>query len=207
MSDDRPAGPRRYVPVPGLVDLDAVDDDGPAPLTDAPGPADESAPAEAQPAEAEPAEGGPAEGGPAEGGPAEGGPGDRAHGAAPDAGAPALVPPSSAPLDDDPDQPPAGEGVRHDAGEEPTATNPPTAPHGPITDQRATEKAAAGPLVPAPVVESAREAARGRGRELVQLVVRYGRQHVPASDRPPPAPDTGPPRMVGRVGQLIPTCA
>ena len=61
------------------------------------------------------------------------------------------------------------------------------------------------PLAPSPaVVETAREATRSRGREFVQLVVKYGKEHVPMAPHKPSVPDTGPPRMVGRVGQLIP---
>ena len=172
---DRPTGPLRYVPVPGVIDLDALDDEGEPP-------SDDAAPGAGRPlAEPSPVESGPAEdaGGAPETPAANAGrqsgetAGDRLAGGTGSGPAPALVgidghPPS-------------------DGGEAP----PPPA-------GRSTA------LVPAPVVESAREAARGRGRELVQLVLRYGRQHVPASERRPAAPDTGPPRMVGRVGQLIP---
>ena len=63
----------------------------------------------------------------------------------------------------------------------------------------------AAPLVPpAEVMETARAATRDRGRELVQLVVKYGKEHVPVTEPKAAVPDTGPPRMVGRVGQLIP---
>ncbi|WP_412060894.1 DUF445 domain-containing protein [Rubrivirga sp. IMCC45206] len=62
----------------------------------------------------------------------------------------------------------------------------------------------AGPLVPSPVVETAKSVTKDRGRELVQLVVRYGKDHLPPETPREPVPDTGPPRMVGRVGQLIP---
>jgi uncharacterized membrane-anchored protein YjiN (DUF445 family) len=53
-------------------------------------------------------------------------------------------------------------------------------------------------------VDSAKEATRSRGRDLVALVVRYGRAHLPEREASAAAPDTGPPRMVGRIGQLIP---
>ncbi|MFN3596027.1 MAG: DUF445 domain-containing protein [Rubricoccaceae bacterium] len=59
-------------------------------------------------------------------------------------------------------------------------------------------------LDPAELAAAARHASRHRGRQLLALVLRYGRAHLP-----PPAPrtapsDDGPPRLVGRVGQIIP---
>ena len=54
------------------------------------------------------------------------------------------------------------------------------------------------------MVDTAKEAARSRGRELVALVVRYGKAHLP--DTPPRAPhvDAGPPRLAGRLGTILP---
>ena len=180
MPDDRSPGPRRYVPVPGLVDLDAIDGT----------------------IEDEPADG-PASAGAVPGGVAspagEPSPVDDPTAVGPDPDEqPDLIEQetSGADLPDDPPAAPlAADAAEGETEEEPTVlADAEPVPLGP----------ASRALVPVPVVESAREAARGRGRELVQLVLRYGRQHVPASDRPPPAPDAGPPRMVGRVGQLIP---
>lgn len=59
-------------------------------------------------------------------------------------------------------------------------------------------------MPPRAVVDSAREATRSRGREFVQLLLRYGRAHLPTSEPRPTAPDAGPPRMVGRIGKVIP---
>jgi hypothetical protein len=53
-------------------------------------------------------------------------------------------------------------------------------------------------------LDSAREATRSRGREFFSLLVRYGKQEIPAPVPRPPAADTGPPRLVGRIGQVIP---
>ena len=198
MSDDRPPGPRRYVPVPGLVDLDAVADD-PAPLAAGPERPDARAPTDAPDAPPPPlaaadrATDPPLAVGPVAEPPAGGDdPDASASGPAPDADG------VSAPLADG-ERPPTGvsDGARPE-----TDVRPPLEETRPITEHE--DPAASGALVPAPVVETAREAARGRGRELAQLVLRYGRQHVPASERTAPAPDDGPPRMVGRVGQLIP---
>ena len=154
MSDDRTPGPRKYVPVPGLVDLDDIGD-----TRDAPDPSElPDPPPLAGAASATEAEAG-------------------------TAGADAIEPlPIAA-------EPQPAQEVEPAPSE---ATEPePTRP-------------ASAALVPAPVVESAREAARGRGRELVQLVMKYGKAHVPERAQRDQAPDTGPPRMVGRIGQLIP---
>ena len=188
---DRPPGPRRYVPVPGVVDLDALDED-PPPATAPPLAAPPVAPDDAGPDATEPDA---AEPGAAEPGTPE--PGDvPTHEAEPVAATPTRQPDEALAGDVGADGGAEGDGFSGatDARDAPPAEagGPPPAP--------GTGRS----LVPAPVVESAREAARGRGRELVQLVLRYGRRHVPVSERPPPAPDAGPPRMVGRVGQLIP---
>ncbi len=63
------------------------------------------------------------------------------------------------------------------------------------------------PVPPPEIVETAREATRNGGRELVQLVVRYGKAHLPETAGKEPYVDAGPPRMVGRIGQLIPILA
>ena len=56
----------------------------------------------------------------------------------------------------------------------------------------------------AEVVATAKEATASRGRELAQLVVTYGKAHLPETPERVIVPDAGPPRMVGRIGQLIP---
>ena len=152
MPDDRRP---RFVPVPGVVDLDALDDEP-----------------------------------------------------APDAAEPTAPPPEHGP--DAAPSAPLGTDLQTDESEPapPAAVqSPDSLEPAPVDDAAPVDAAppvASTALVPVPVVESAREAARGRGRELVQLVLRYGRAHVPESPRRDVAPDTGPPRMVGRVGQLIP---
>ena len=171
MPDDRPLGPRRYVPVPGVVDLDAITDepaDRPPLVRAAPEgvapPRDEAPGSDRDDADRQPAE-------------ALAESTDETHAPEPRAGVSEMDDPDDG---SPPDRPPAAD------------------------DDAPAEPGAKTALVPVPVMETAREAARGSGRELVQLVLRYGRQHVPASERQPPAPDAGPPRMVGRVGQLIP---
>ena len=200
MPDDKPSGPRRYVPVPGVIDLDAVEDanfaeafgedgaldaapDEPSGFPDAPD-APPPPPPPAPTPEPEPTPSG-----------------------FPDT--PDAPPPQEPPL-------PPGEG----RGEGPTDAPAPLAEPAasPPTRAAADRPADAPPARPEPgrppdplplapprdVVDSAKEATRSRGRELVGLVVQYGRAHVPERPAPAPRPDAGPPRMVGRIGQLIP---
>ena len=171
MSENRPSGPRRYVPVPGIIDLDALDDDeGADPSEDtASGFSDDP---DAPPPASEPVE------------PAA--PPDEDPGGFPDE---PLAPPPAQP---DPFSPTPL--VAPDPG---GAAAPSDAP----TDAGGMGRAL---VAPRDVVDSAKEATRSRGREFVQLVLRYGRAHVPRGDAAPPRPDTGPPRMVGRIGQVIP---
>ncbi|MGB3541504.1 DUF445 family protein [Rubrivirga sp.] len=223
---DRPSGPRRITPVPGLLDIDAIEDANLAEAfgEDAPDrnetPRDDDALADALGLEddfdvaatsARATVGiGPA-GEPVsdlEGEPvpdlevapepeSSGTPGDPA----------ALLPPAD--LDAETlEAPPLETPVLEDAAveTEPVAeadleVDPP-AP----TDLESRQAGAAntGLVPPAEVMETAKAATKDRGRELVQLVVKYGKEHVPETPPKPAMPDTGPPRMVGRVGQLIP---
>ena len=182
MSDSWPKGPRRFVPVPGVISLDDLEPDD----------LDAAARADAE----EPTSGFPDN--------------------------PAAPPPPSEPLrpdeadappDEDlegfPDGPPRPGGeplAPPPATPDPFSPAPPVAPDPARPDLGAGRPGGAGRALVAPrdVVDSAKEATRSRGREFVQLVLRYGRAHVPRSDAAPPQPDAGPPRMVGRIGQAIP---
>ncbi len=193
MPDSDLPGPRRYVPVPGLLDLDAVEDanvdeafredvdrpdvDRPEDVVDPFGlpdppplatpPADASASGEPDPPPQEPP--------------------------APDTPtAPAPAPPSA------PGEPPTTA-----PDDEPPGPTPPPEPGDPAAARRPPAPSTAL-VAPRAVVDSAKAATRSRGRELVQLLLRYGRAHVPRTEPRAPAPDTGPPRMVGRLGQIIP---
>ena len=186
---DQPSGPRRFVPVPGLLDIDAVedanvadafgeDDDAPAPeaasgTPDAPPP-----PVPVEPAPLADAPDAPTADAPT---------------AASDPAPPDPAPPEPAPLADAAAEPPTPE--------PPTRPEPSSRPDAPSVPADETSAALAPP--PA-VVETAREATRSHGRELVGMVVQYGKRHVPQTPPKPAAPDAGPPKMVGRVGQLIP---
>ena len=224
-----PKGPRRYVPVPGVIDLDDLEPDD----LDAAALADATEDAEPAPPS-----------------------GDAVDPAAPPP-RPAAAPPPTSGFPDDPAAPPPPRPVEPDGPPDeettgfpdeplapPPATPDPFSPAPPVAPDPAPPPttpgaaaveggaAAEGGAVPdavpprasgpgdgrgggpdggrgrlAPprdVVDSAKEATRSRGRELVRLVLRYGRAHVPQRDAAPPRPDTGPPRMVGRIGQLIP---
>ncbi len=269
---DRPSGPRRYVPVPGLLDIDAVedanfaealgeDDDAPTPPASVAAPhpladdldevaaglartppdpdavpdpptltADEPAPehAETPPDVQEgvqPEPVGPEPVGPEavrpEGLQPEAVQAGRAGSEAvpprvvqpeteagqvgagpvsPVAQGPAEpAPPSPTPAPpQEPGDPPAAPADKPSPAPTPT---PPAEPGDPAASR------AAVPLPAAEVVATAREATANRGRELAQLVVRYGKAHVPVAAPRPVVADTGPPRMVGRVGQLIPILA
>ena len=182
MSDSWPQGPRRYVPVPGVIDLDDLEPDD----------LDAAAAADAEP---------------------------ETPGGFPDVAPrlsdePAAPPPEPVP----PEVPPDGdlEGFPDEPLAPPPATPDPFSPAPPVAPDPATPdlggaargqggRGRGGRLVPPrDVVDSAKEATRSQGRELVRLVMEYGKAHVPERETAPPRPDTGPPRMVGRVGQLIP---
>ena len=207
MPDSWPKGPRRYVPVPGVIDLDDLepDDLDAAALADA----EDDAPAAPPPKR------------PVDDPPTSGVPDD------PDAAPPPRPVEPAAPPDEEttafPDEPLAPPPATPD----PLSPAPPVAPDpaapdlagpGGVVDVgapggagvSATPPRAEGPgrggrlAPPRDVVDSAKEATRSRGRELVQLVLRYGRAHVPRSAPARARPDTGPPRMVGRIGQVIP---
>ncbi|MDT0633266.1 DUF445 family protein [Rubrivirga sp. S365] len=223
MSDSWPQGPRRFVPVPGVIDLDDLEPDdldaaaradaepdaepdtfGAPPRATAPTAPPPAAPAEppraeplqAAPPPAEPVQEAADEPPPAEPEP----PPDEDLDAVPNE---PLVPPPAVPdpfspappIAPDPAQPDLSPGL--EGGAEPRRAEPEPAP--PAGAGRGGRLAP-----PRDVVDSAKEATRSRGREFVQLVLRYGRAHVPQPEAAPPRPDAGPPRMVGRVGQLIP---
>ncbi|MEO0559858.1 MAG: DUF445 family protein [Bacteroidota bacterium] len=76
--------------------------------------------------------------------------------------------------------------------------SPEAASTPPATDAEPTLRA------PDAVVQTAKEATKDRGRELVALVTEYGKRHIPETPTREREPDTGPPRLVGRIGQLIP---
>ena len=259
MPDDSSSGPRRIVPVPGLLDIDSVEDanfaealgedDDPAdaagddplsppdppPLADA---ADEAAlpakgareapddvdfdwlgddapsasvdtPTGPELADAPPAP--PVEPTASAGDSADAAAEAEEAGTATDASEPSPEPAPPTP-DTDPETPRAPEPAPPDAPGEPPTTGPGDEPATPTPPAEPGDPASELPVPvtpgrPAPgreVVETAREATKSRGRELVQLVVTYGKAHVPETPEKPVVPDAGPPRMVGRVGQLIP---
>jgi hypothetical protein len=259
--DDIPSGPRRIVPVPGLLDIDSVEDanfaealgeddagsaaddplsppdpppltgddaagDGPAgPTREAPDdvdfdwlgddapPASVDTPTGPELADVPPApplETGPPAAASAHDEPAEG----ATEAGATEAEEPGTAdPPDTAPTPDtNPETPRApepappsepGEPPTTAPGDEPATPTPPAEPGDPASELPV-------PITPGTpstgreVVETAREATKSRGRQLVQLVVTYGKAHVPETPEKPVVPDAGPPRMVGRVGQLIP---
>ncbi|WP_420456429.1 DUF445 domain-containing protein [Rubrivirga sp.] len=221
---DRSSGPRRYVPVPGVVDLDAVEDanfaeavgrdDDDAPEAPAPPPAphpladdldevaaglasepvDPAALPDPPPLADTPAAPLRDEGARVDTTPAETGTAETEASSAPPPESPTEPEPAEPAPGDSPPAPP------QEPGDTP-AVAPPDTPTPPADPG---DPAAALPVSPSTVVATAREATASRGRELAQLVVRYGKAHVPETPPRPVAPDTGPPRMVGRVGQLIP---
>ncbi len=227
---DRPAGPRRYVPVPGVVDLDAVedanfaeavgrdDDDAPDAPASAPAPhpfADDLdevaaglAPEPVDPAALPdpPPLANAGDDPPVEAadepvleasGPAAPEPGRPVSEARPPQETPARPDP---PAEPEPSAPDGEPGPPSDPGAPPVAAPPDT----PTPPAEPGDPAASLPRPPSAVVATAREATASRGRELAQLVIRYGKAHVPEAAPRPAVPDAGPPRMVGRVGQLIP---
>ena len=205
MPDPSP-GPRRYVPVPGLLDIDAVED---ANVADAFGEDDE--PDAAPPPAPQPS----------------------APPPAPVASAaPVPAPPTASPLPpgegpgERPTSPPPAP-LAEPASEAETAgrTAPPAGPAGeppaPLAEPASEAEPAAGetdagaprpsappagrtPALSPELVETAKTATRSHGRELVGLVVQYGKEHVPTPPEKAAVADAGPPKMVGRVGQLIP---
>ena len=232
MSDS--TGPRRIVPVPGLLDIDAVEDANVAEafdeddLDEAPPAPRVSAAASAHPFadDLDEVAAGLAEA-------ADPVPADAMSGA-PDP----LSPPDPPPLTDDAaedatpppaDEAPPGVDVISD-GADPISDGAEAASDGAdpisgsadltsesadLTSESATpfpESVAEVPLVvsadtvqrTAEVVATAKEATASRGRELAQLVVTYGKAHLPETPERVIVPDAGPPRMVGRIGQLIP---
>ncbi|WP_412069790.1 DUF445 domain-containing protein [Rubrivirga sp. IMCC43871] len=237
MPDDRPSGPRRYVPVPGLPDLDTLaDDDAPDPFA-LPDPPPLPEPETTDDglkitgrATAPPLPRGEGQG---EGSPTAGGRPEPDSDSGPSASTTdlsdgttdpsvdttgladsATPPPDDAPATD-PEAPrapvpapPAEPGEAPSRRPDPPARpspSPPTTPQEPgdALPERVVDPVAR-PVVPSPIVETAKSVTKDRGRELVQLVVRYGKDHLPEEAPREAVPDTGPPRMVGRVGQLIP---
>ena len=246
MSDS--TGPRRIVPVPGLLDIDAVEDANVAEafdeddLDEAPPAPRVSAAASAHPFadDLDEVAAGLAEA-------ADPVPADAMSGA-PDP----LSPPDPPPLTDDAaedatpppaDEAPPGVDVISDGadpisdgaeaasdGADPISGSAdltsesadlasesadPTSEPADLASESATpfpESVAEVPLVvsadsvqrTAEVVATAKEATASRGRELAQLVVTYGKAHLPETPERVIVPDAGPPRMVGRIGRLIP---
>ena len=204
MSDDRPAsGPRRYVPVPGVIDPDlAAEPEGPppdpfaAPDLRAAEQADLAAEAPLPPP-----------------------PGVTAPPDATDSTAsawlddlPAIEPELAEPERSEP--PPvatvpvpamaaeAAPGAA--AGETPTG-EPGAELDDAELDDAELDDAGREALVPSPeVVAEARAETRTRARDLGQLVVRYGKAHLPEREPRAPHVDTGPPKLKGRLGQIIP---
>ncbi|MEM1117438.1 MAG: DUF445 family protein [Bacteroidota bacterium] len=260
---DTPSGSRRYVPVPGVPDLDAVEDanfadafgedevtDDPAVSEPAASEATASGPVETESVpEADPAsppldvEALPVETVDPVAAPEAVGTGARTVGVsvAVDSSPPSQPPPAggrrlvdAGPVDEAPPLPPGErEGSDHLGGTEAVSSGPPPlsppvqegdsvsdvetipeAESSPVaedapqaedaSDAESVPEAVTALVPPREVVDSAKEATRSRGRELVQLVVTYGKAHVPEAEPKPAVADTGPPRMVGRVGQLIP---
>lgn len=174
----RPDGPppprRRYVPVPGVVDLDALDDlpDEPSPEAAPSAPVSEPTPTETT--------GGPPAPHPPIAPASEASPG--APTAVP-AEAPALASPSEQP----PEEPAAPEAT--------SAAPPPASPSPDAVAITGNEP---------PALAEARAATRHRGRELLALVVRYGRAHLPERTPRAAVADAGPPRYAGRLGAVLP---
>ncbi len=54
------------------------------------------------------------------------------------------------------------------------------------------------------LVEQAKEATRDRARDVGNLLVTYGKAHLPERKPPVHAPVSGPPKLAGRLGQIIP---
>ncbi|HYG69323.1 MAG TPA: hypothetical protein VD838_16745, partial [Anaeromyxobacteraceae bacterium] len=82
-------------------------------------------------------------------------------------------------------------------------------PPEPIRSGYPDEPAAPPPLsaflpVPVETVEAAREATKTRVRDVGHLLTRYAQQYWPDRTPRPVAPAEEPPRLVGRMGRLIP---
>ena len=207
--DDAPRSRRKYVPVPGVIDLDSVESDARNALWGA----DE---APTPDAEDEPPPGG--EGSPdvedvPEAPPPRAAPETSERTAAPASpsalGEPAADPPDVAEPPARPPDPPTA------AAAPPSTPVPSTAPpaSGPAPPASSPPAPGDGPAAPAPaprlrppeaVVETAKAATKDTGRELVALVAEYGKRHLPHGEPREPTPDTGPPRLVGRLGQVLP---
>ena len=96
-----------------------------------------------------------------------------------------------------------------------TPVSPPTAAGPTDADSPGTDPTDTGPegsasvlppslRPPEAVVQTAKEATKDSGRELVALVTEYGKRHLPVTAPRERAPDTGPPRLVGRLGTILP---
>jgi hypothetical protein len=91
----------------------------------------------------------------------------------------------------------------------PVALPDPAAPPGDLPPSGfpdAPDAPPPGALLPIPAesVEAAKEATKTRVRDVGHLVVRYARRYWPERAPRPVAPAEEPPRLVGRMGQLIP---
>ena len=153
--DDHPisTGPRRLVPVPGVLGPDEVEDPSPSGYPDAP-----------------------------------------------------LAPPPSPETDpaQRDDEPPVAdlstqEATPPDQDADPTQRD--DDPPSPDAEPRTP-----GDLLPVSTeaVEAAKAATRTRARDVGHLVVRYARRYWPERAPKPAVPSEEPPRLVGRMGQIIP---
>ena len=226
--DDAPRIRRPYVPVPGVIDLDAVDADARQALW---GSESEEAEPDAEDAAPPPAEDIPSSARPAPRTPGPPAPADRTRVelAAPDV--PHAEPPlpgdtPTQPHTTDADAPVADAPVEDKA--QPIASAPSARaaaprwekdtayriqpsgtasrdPEEPQAPAAGAPDASSRPLrPPEAVVQTAKEATKDRGRELVALVTEYGKRHIPETPPRQREPDTGPPRLVGRIGHIIP---
>ena len=187
-----PSGPR-YVPVPGVPDYDGAADDPSELPTEA---SDDGLPTPELEGNAPPT------------------PELGADDAPPtETPAPVMAEPNAEPSLSDappaqsaPHEPEAHDPETHPEQSTDASLLPPAAPTPSTPEtrsaERGTQNAAADASV-VPVVQTAKEAASERTKELVEIVTRYGKRHIPA-----PAPReravAAPPRLVGRLAQVLP---
>ena len=119
----------------------------------------------------------------------------RAAREAPEIGAPPTPPLS------DLENPPLSPAPPEADAAEPDGEAPEAGPDAPIDAHVVSETTR---LSDAEIVEQAKEATRGRARDVGQLLVTYGKAHLPERKPPVHAPETGPPKLAGRLGQVIP---
>ncbi|MEL6616815.1 MAG: DUF445 family protein, partial [Bacteroidota bacterium] len=89
-----------------------------------------------------------------------------------------------------------------DATRTPEAAAPPeVAPGEPIEARIVSETIRPSE---AELVEKAKEATKARARDVASLIVTYGKAHLPERTPAPKAEPTGPPKLKGRLGQILP---